>query len=59
MAASVVLITIFSGIWVGSASLASPRAGKYAAPSSTIFELLVYTLFISLISVPSTIIVNR
>ncbi|KAH7101864.1 mitochondrial carrier [Auriculariales sp. MPI-PUGE-AT-0066] len=53
------LIGIFSGLWIGTASATNPGSGKSAVLSLNLFELLVFALFVSIVSIPATIIVNR
>ncbi|KZV88254.1 mitochondrial carrier [Exidia glandulosa HHB12029] len=57
IAISSILITLFTGLWIG-ASMVNSR-GRYSVPAGGSFQLLVYTLVVAIISIPMTVIIHR
>ena len=51
------VVTTFMWAYIGTSI---PRgSGRYSAPSATPLQLLVYSLFITVIGLPVTILINR
>ena len=51
------VVTIFVWAFIGSSM---PRShGRYSAPAASPLQLLAYTVFITLVGLPVTILINR
>ena len=46
-------------MWIYIGTSLPRGSGRYSAPSASPFQLLVYSLFITVIGLPVTILINR